>query len=112
MSIFAPLDEPEERQHRRRLATSVNAALRAETANTGQFTVEAGGTAYSLIDSRIRLGRTIHLCPRDEAAASLQWWVENMEKGKASLRFIGSIPASGALFGYSIHGSREADYTP
>ena len=69
---FAPTDNPNEKAHRRMLASAANAALRGETHNTGSFRVAAGAGEYVLEDPRLNVDRVIALTAQDRAAADLR----------------------------------------
>lgn len=101
--LFVPYDSLNERKHRMELASGVNAALRGEIHNTGQFSVPAGTDYYVLQDARLGVGRVIVLAPANRAAAVLQPYVPEVMNGKCEVFFV-TAPADEAVFNYAIIG--------
>ena len=75
---FAPLTNPNGDLHRRQLAESANAALRAETANTGTFTVPPGSAEAAARTETVgavggaRASRVASTAPNAQRAASVR----------------------------------------
>lgn len=101
--MFVPLTSADEALHRHQLAGAVNASLRGETANTGQFTVNVGVTEYTLWDARLGVGKVLLLSPANAAAAASRWYVREILKGTATI-IVTEPPLSAALFSYAITG--------
>lgn len=96
---FAPLSSATPQQ----LAAAANAALRAETHNTGRFEVAAAASGLTLKDPRFGAGRLVVLIPLNTAAANAPWYMSSMRKGEADIVFT-VVPSSAAEFAYIIAG--------
>ena len=83
---FCPVDIMDEKQHRRLIAEAANAALRGETHNTGRFTAPPG-VSFVLKSPRLGVGRLLLLMPRNASAAAARWFIDEVEKGSATINF-------------------------
>ena len=101
---FAPMTNPNGDLHRRQLAVAANAALRAETANTGAFTVPSGSEEYTLRDARLGVGKVLLLCPTNAEAAKARWYVPAMLNGTATIAFY-EHPSGDAAFSFAVVGA-------
>lgn len=96
---FAPLANGTPSQ----LAAAANAALRAETHNTGRFDLPAGAAAITLHDPRFGAGRLVSLVPLNAVAAVTPWYMKAIRKGEADIVFTSAASGS-AEFSYFITG--------
>jgi hypothetical protein len=112
MSVFPYQDKPGQRGQSRSdaLPVQVDAAIRGETENTGKFTLAAGEQDFTLLDPRVRAGRTVLLSALDAgAAACFPYWVEYVQNQMVNIHFT-SAAASTANFAYVICGKNFEDY--
>jgi hypothetical protein len=83
---FCLTEMQDEKQHRRQIAEAANAALRGESHNTGRFTAPPG-EKFSLENPRLGVGRVLLLTPRNGAAASARWYVDEEKSGAMTIVF-------------------------
>ncbi|MDL2285709.1 hypothetical protein LJB93_03085 [Desulfovibrio sp. OttesenSCG-928-F07] len=98
--LFAPEDGHNENIHRRQIARAANSALRGQLGVTGKCKPNA--QVYTLKDSRLGMGRTLFLTPRNIEAATIGWFVGSISTGQAIIEFTAN-PA-GAEFDFMIIG--------
>ena len=101
--MFVPLTSLNETLHRVQLASGVNSALRGETHNTGTVSVPGGSQTHTVRDSRLGVGRVLHLSPANAEASAAQWYVPEVLNGEAEICF-SVAPQGEALFKYTIGG--------
>lgn len=85
------------------LATAVNKALRAETANIGRVTAAGGASSVTIQDPRCRSGRLAILIPLDATAAGVSWWLDDMTQDSMTFGF-GATLGADAEFGFAFLG--------
>lgn len=66
---IAPIDWPDPEEHRRKLAETVNGAMRGKTNNTLSITLAAGAATTVVTDERITANSCIPLAPLTANAA-------------------------------------------
>lgn len=67
---LAQEDMPDERQHRRQLARTVNLAMRGQSNNSMQVTLAASVATTTVIDARLSINTALHLIPLTADAAA------------------------------------------
>jgi len=77
---------PDDRQHRREIARTVNTLLRGQDNSSMQVTLVAGATQTVVTDARISLQTCVTLMPTTaNAAAAIPTTYVVCEKGKATI---------------------------
>lgn len=98
------LENANEREHRREIATKLNLALQGRLNITGTVTLVNGTTSTVITNPNIWSGTVIALTPLSSAAATAHGSVYISARSAGTLTLTHANPGADSLFAYTILG--------